>query len=154
MDYLLKPFDEDRFRAALDHVRERLTGHRDVAALLDALAPKPRYAARLVAPAQGRLSLVTVDEIEWIEGADNYVRLHTGSGAHLLRETLRNLESRLDPACFARVHRSTIVNLSRVKEMLALPSGDYTVVLEGGTRLTLSRGYRRGFEEQIGRTLG
>ena len=82
------------------------------------------------------------------------MRLHTGDGQYSVRHTMSHLSAKLDPRQFARVHRSTIVNLARVKEMLALPSGDYTVVLEGGTRLTLSRGYRRGFEEQIGRTLG
>jgi len=99
------------------------------------------------------VTLVPVGEIHWIEAADNYVRLHTGDGQYAVRETMNNLADQLDPRQFARVHRSAIVNLGRVKEMLALPSGDYTVVLESGTRLTLSRGYRKVFEEQIGRAL-
>ena len=94
-----------------------------------------------------------VGEIHWIEAADNYVRLHTADGQYAVRETMNKLAEQLDARQFARVHRSAIVNLGRVKEMLALPSGEYTVVLEEGTRLTLSRGYRKAFEEQIGRAL-
>ena len=108
---------------------------------------------RLAIRETGRTYFVPVSAIDWIEGADYYVKLHVNGRVHLLREPLRSLSQRLDPACFARVHRSAIVNLGRVKEMLVLPSGDYTVVLESGTRLTLSRGYRKSFEEQIGRAL-
>jgi two-component system, LytTR family, response regulator len=157
VDYLLKPFDQRRFRVALGRVRERLgagTSDDRLDRLLKALAPRTEWLERIPAKVGNRVTLVPVGEIHWIEAADNYVRLHTGDGQYAVRETMNNLAEQLDPRQFARVHRSTIVNLSRVKSLLALPSGDYTVVLEGGTRLTLSRGYRKGFEEQIGRTLG
>jgi two-component system LytT family response regulator len=118
------------------------------------MAPARTWLERIPAKVANRVTLVPVGEIHWIEAADNYVRLHTAEGQYAVRETMNNLVEQLDPRQFARVHRSTIVNLGRVKEMIALPSGDYTVVLEGGTRLTLSRGYRKAFEEQIGRALG
>ena len=147
VDYLLKPFDQRRFRVALGRVRERLgaaTSDDRLDRLLKALAPRTEWLERIPAKVANRVTLVPVEEIDWIEAADNYVRLHTGDGQYGVRETMNNLSEQLDPRQFARVHRSTIVNLSRVKEMLALPSGDYTVVLEGGTRLTLSRGIERG----------
>ena len=121
--------------------------------LLASLAPRTQWLERIPAKVANRVTLVPVGEIQWIEAADNYVRLHTAEGQYAVRETMNNLAEQLDPRQFARVHRSTIVNLGRVKEMLALASGDYTVVLEGGTRLTLSRGYRKAFEQQIGRAL-
>ena len=156
VDYLLKPFDQRRFRVALERVRERLRG--DVAddrldRLLASLMPQAPWLERIPAKVANRVTLVSVGDIHWIEAADNYVRLHTAEGQYAVRETMNSLADRLDPRHFARVHRSTIVNLGRVKEMLALPSGDYTVVLESGTRLTLSRGYRKSFEEQVGRAL-
>jgi two-component system LytT family response regulator len=156
VDYLLKPFDQRRFRVALNRVRERLgTGASDdrLDRLLASLAPRTQWLERIPAKVANRVTLVPVAEILWIEAADNYVRLHTAEGQYAVRVTMNRLAEQLDPRQFARVHRSTIVNLGRVKEMLALPSGDYTVVLEGGTRLTLSRGYRKAFEEQIGRAL-
>ena len=156
VDYLLKPFDQRRFRVALARVRERLgtgAGDERLDRLLASLAPRTQWLERIPAKVANRVTLVPVGEIHWIEAADNYVRLHTGDGQYAVRETMNNLADQLDPRQFARVHRSAIVNLGRVKEMLALPSGDYTVVLESGTRLTLSRGYRKAFEEQIGRAL-
>jgi len=125
----------------------------ELAQLLASLAPRTPWLERIPAKVANRVTLVPVAEIHWIEAADNYVRLHTAEGQYAVRETMNKLAEQLDPRQFARVHRSTIVNLGRVKEMLALPSGDYTVVLEGATRLTLSRGYRKAFEEQIGRAL-
>ena len=157
VDYLLKPFDQQRFQVALGRVRERLgAGASDdrLERLLKSLAPRAEWLDRIPTKVGNRVTLVSVTEIHWIEAADNYVRLHTAGGQHAVRETMNNLADQLDPRQFARVHRSAIVNLARVKELLALPSGDYTVVLEEGTRLTLSRGFRKGFEEQIGRTLG
>ena len=156
VDYLLKPFDQRRFKVALDRVRERLggdTGDDRLDRLLASLAPRAPWLERIPAKVGNRVTLVPVGEVHWIEAADNYVRLHTADGQYAVRETMNNLAEQLDPRQFARVHRSTIVNLGRVKELLALASGDFTVVLEDGTRLTLSRGYRKAFEEQIGRTL-
>ena len=150
VDYLLKPFDDDRFRAALAHARaRRRTGGRDVADLLEALSPQPRYATRLVAPAHGKLVVVSLDQVDWIEAADNYVRLHTAAGAHLMRETMRSLAVRLDPAVFARVHRSYMIRIALIEELRVLPSGDYELRLKGGKRVPMSRAYRDRFREQI-----
>jgi two-component system LytT family response regulator len=150
VDYLLKPFDDDRFRAALAHARERRrsTGA-DITSLLDTLSPKPRYVTRLVAPAHGKLVVVSLDQVDWIEAADNYVRLHTPAGTHLIRETMRSLSARLDPALFARVHRSYTVRIAMIEELRVLPSGDYEVKLKGGRRVPMSRAYRDRFREQI-----
>jgi two-component system LytT family response regulator len=156
VDYLLKPFDQRRFRVALERVRERLRG--DVAddrldRLLASLMPRAPWLERIPAKVANRVTLVSVGDIHWIEAADNYVRLHTAEGQYAVRETMNSWRTGsirdISRGCIAR--RS--LNLGRVKEMLALPSGDYTVVLESGTRLTLSRGYRKSFEEQIGRAL-
>lgn len=156
VDYLLKPFDDRRFQVALGRARERLqAGGSDLrlSRLLERLAA-PRWADRLPVRLGSKVTLVAVETVDWIEAADNYVRLHAGPDRHLLRETLRTIEAQLDPARFARIHRSAIVNLSRVRELEALPSGDYQVLLTTGVRLTLSRTFRKGFEERLGRSLG
>lgn len=156
VDYLLKPFDDRRFRTALERVRQRLgAGGRDdrVERVLQMLAPKPEWLEWIPARLGSRVTLVPVSEIVWIEGADNYARLHTARGHHLVRDTLRHLEERLDPKRFARIHRSAIVNLTLVRELVALPSGDYEVLVSGGTRLRMSRGYRASLEARLGRPL-
>nr|MCU0256554.1 LytTR family transcriptional regulator [Vicinamibacterales bacterium] len=88
----------------------------------------------------GRVSFLKVDEVDWVEAEGNYVRLHVGAHSHLLRETMKNIESRLDPDRFIRIHRSTIVNTDRIKELHPLFHGEYAVILRDGTRLTASRG--------------
>lgn len=155
VDYLLKPFDQRRFRVALARVRERLGAGSDdrLDQLLKALAPRTTWLERIPAKVANRVTLVPVGEIRWIEAADNYVRLHTADGQYVVRDTMNHLAGQLDPKRFARVHRSTIVNLGVVGSLVAQPSGDYTVLLEGGTSLTMSRSYRKAFEEQIGRPL-
>lgn len=150
-DYLLKPFDEARFLAALGRARERRGRSRaEIEALLDALRPAPRYLERFVVRGGGRIVLVNADEVDWLEAADNYVRLHVAGHRHTIRETLRHLEGRLDPARFVRIHRSAIARIAAIEELRPLPSGDYTVRLRNGTRLTLSRGYREAFEARVG----
>jgi two-component system LytT family response regulator len=156
VDYLLKPFDDRRFTTALARARERLaaTGlDQRLERLLEALAPETRWLDRIPARLGARVALVPVAEIVWIEAADNYVRVHTERGKHLVRESLRNLEAQLDPGRFARIHRSAIVNLDFVTELVALPSGDHEVLTRAG-RLRLSRSYRKAFEERLGRGLG
>ena len=93
---------------------------------------------------------MAVDDIDWIEAADNYARLHVGAERHLIRETMASLEARLDPARFARIHRSTIVSLAQVRELQPTFNGEYGVVLHSGAKLTLSRGYRDGFRARLG----
>jgi two-component system LytT family response regulator len=157
VDYLLKPFDEGRFRTALARARQRLAradtpapGDPRLEALLRELRPAPAYAERLLVRTASRMLPVPVAAIDWIEAADNYVRLHVGAERHALRETIKGLEARLDPRRFARIHRSTIVNLDRVREVRPLPSGDCVLLLLDGTQLSLSRGYREAFEAGFG----
>lgn len=156
VDYLLKPFDDRRFAVALERARQRLASapaDEQLDRLLAALSSGRQWLERIPAKMASRVVLVPVEEIAWIEAADNYVRLHTAAGRHLVRDTLRNLEVALDPRRFARIHRSAIVNLGAVKELIALPTSDYSVVLRDGTTVTLSRSYRRQFEERLGRPL-
>jgi two-component system LytT family response regulator len=143
VDYLLKPFERARFDKALARARERLRG---------AAPPQPPR-ERLLIKAPGRLYFLTTAEIDWIEAAGNYLRLHAGGKDHLLRETMSNLERDLDPKRFVRIHRSTIVNLERVAELQPLFHGDYAVLLLDGTQLTLSRGYRHNLSERFGDVL-
>ena len=162
IDYLLKPFTDDRFRQSLDRakqlVRQGRLGDlsRKLAALLDndesARAPAPSYLDRLVVKSGGKVTLLPVGEIEWIDAEGDYVRIHVGKTWHLLRETMKNLEDQLDAARFVRIHRSTIVNLEKVKELQPFFRGEYVVVLHNGTTLKLSRGYRDNLEARLGRT--
>lgn len=161
-DYLLKPFDDERVRGCLARVRQRLR-HEASAAVrthlsaimerLDLAVPSearpPRsYAQRLmVGMARGTL-VVAVPEIDWLEASGNYVVVHSASGSGLVRETMQSLAVRLDPAVFARVHRSAIVNLAKVRRFRALGNGDYEVTLRSGVHVTLSRSYRK---EVLGR---
>jgi two-component system, LytTR family, response regulator len=117
------------------------------------MSPEHRTVRQLIVKSRGRLLLLKAEEIDWIEAAGNYLYLHIGTDAHLLRGTLQGMEEKLDPQVFLRIHRSRIVNLDRVREMQPLLSGDYTVILRNGTRLTLSRGYRERVRERLGATL-
>lgn len=157
LDYLLKPFDRDRLRLALDRARER---HRQqqsgalnekLTALLAEIRPAPTVVDRLVVKTSGKVVLVKAADIDWIEAADNYVSLHVGNETHLLRETMNALESRLNPKLFLRISRSTIVNLERIKELQPMFHGDYTVILRNGTRLSLSRSHRDRLQHLLGK---
>ena len=159
LDYLLKPFDRERFQQALLRARQQLerksTGdlERRLLELVQDLRPAPHKLERFVVKSGGRVFFVRADEIDWIEAAGNYVKLHVGGDAHLFRETMSALEARLDPDFFYRIHRSHIVNIERVKELQPWFNGEYVVFLRNGTRLTLSRGYREKLQERIGRSL-
>jgi two-component system LytT family response regulator len=149
VDYLLKPFDHERFEQALTRAEAQVK-HRDfeavrgkLEALLEDLGHMRQYAKRLVVKNAGRVLLLDVNEIDWIEAADNYVRLCAGRQSHLVRETLRALEARLDPGQFLRVRHSAIVNVQRIKELRPLLHGEFRVVLHDGTELTSSRRYRK-----------
>jgi two-component system LytT family response regulator len=156
LDYLLKPFDRERFQATLKRARAshklRTEGGGDerLAALVEALAERKKFADRLVVKAGGKERLLPVEEIDWFEAAGNYVRLHVGRERLLLRETMVRLETRLDPERFFRIHRSTIVNLKRVREMEPWFHGDYMLRLADGQQLTLSRSYRPRLLEKLG----
>jgi two-component system LytT family response regulator len=160
LDYLLKPFDAERFQSALERVRRQMDsqessdlGRRLLALVRDIKPERPARSERLVIKSSGRLFFLRADEIDWIEAAGNYVRLHVGSEAHLLRETMTAIEARLDPDAFFRIHRSHIVNIERIKELQPWFNGEYVVVLRNGTQLTLSRGYREKLQERLGKPL-
>ena len=159
VDYLLKPFDEERFGIALRRTRSRLGERRQQAlderleAVLTELRAREQYADRLLVKSEGRVTVVQVDEVDWIEAADNYVRVHTSRGRYLVREPIKALERKLNPRHFARVHRSAIVNLTRVRELQPMFGGEYVIMLSTGTKLTLSRGYRDAFRDRLGSEL-
>jgi two-component system, LytTR family, response regulator len=153
IDYLLKPFDEERFARTFERAKAqaRAAGEsraeeieRRVLALVEEMRARTRtrYLDRLMIKSGGHLFFIKAEEIDWIEAEGNYVRLHVGDASHLLRETVAGLEAQLDPAQFLRIHRSTIVNLDSVREIQPLFHGEYRVVMQDGTKLTLSRGYR------------
>jgi two-component system LytT family response regulator len=160
VDYLLKPFDRDRLQRCLDHARrqrQRIEAGdlgRSLLALVKDYRPETqKHEDRLVIKSGGRVFFVRTEEIEWIEAAGNYVRLHLKDQAHLFRETMNQIESRLDPRRFFRIHRSRIVNTERIKELQPWFNGEFIVVLQNGTQLRLSRSYREKLEERLGRTL-
>jgi two-component system LytT family response regulator len=155
LDYLLKPFDRERFSEALQRARKQIErdetgdlGRRLLALVKDLRKDQPR-ADRLVVKSGGRLFFLRADEIDWIEAAGNYVRLHVGQTAHLLRETMNAIEARLDPEKFFRIHRCRIVNMERIQELQPWLNGEYSVLLRTGTRLTLSRGYREKLQDRL-----
>jgi len=157
IDYLLKPFGRDRFQQTLQHAREHLERRRAgdlgkrLLALVHDLKPEPQKMDRLVVKSAGRVFFLRTDEIDWIEAAGNYVRLHLSEDSHLFRETMNNMEARLDTNRFVRIHRSRIVNTDRIKELQPWFNGEYVVVLQNGARLTLSRGYREKLQERLGK---
>ncbi len=148
VDYLLKPFDRERFSKALRRAKQQIQQRRDgeidqrLMSLLAHVKKELKYLERVVIKSVGRVFFLKTDEIDWIEAEGNYVRLHVGGEGHLLRETMNRLETKLNPEKYIRIHRSTIVNVERIKELQPLFSGDYVVILRGGKQLTLSRSYR------------
>ena len=165
VDYLLKPFDDERFTAAWNRLIERRTlqairqeSHR-LANLLSQIGQgtppaggtpqSSRYADRLVIRKDQRTYLLPLNTVQWIESAGNYVVLHAGRDRHELRETLVSLESRLDPEQFVRIHRRTIVALDSIKELQPWFGGDQILILKDGTKLRVSRSYREHFSQRL-----
>lgn len=157
IDYLLKPIDRDRFRRSLSHVREHLDRvragalGRQLLALVPGLQPRsapPRD--RLVIRSGGRVLFLRAADIDWIEAAGNYVRLHLAEKSYLFRETMTNMQARLEGHGFVRIHRSHLVNADRIRELQPWVNGEYAVLLHDGTRLTLSRGYRERLQSRLG----
>ena len=162
VDYLLKPVTEDRVRAALTRARLRLAtrGEEELTARLEALledlralharadgaaAPAPaqkKYAAWISVAGRTYTQLVRVEDVDWFEAEGNYVRLHVGKVTHLIRSTLRAMGDQLDPATFIRIHRSTIVNVNRIREIQPWFGGDYIALLHDGRQLRVSRSHR------------
>jgi len=157
LDYLLKPFDRERFEKALGRAKKYLKGPQSgdistrLLALLENLQHK-NYLERLVIKSGGRVFFIKTEEIDHIEAAGKYVRVHLGSEAHLLRETMGALEEQLNPKKFLRIHRSTIVNIDRIKELQPWFNGDYVAILQDGTRLTVSRSYREKLHQLLGKS--
>ena len=158
LDYLLKPFDRRRFDMAMQRARERLANERsDVSrrtiALLEELRAQQSHVERMVIKAGGRAFFLKTDEIDWIEAEGKYVRLHVGRESYLVREAISQIETQLDPKRFLRIHRSTIVNLDRVRELQPWFHNDYRVILRDGTELMLSRSCRKRLGELLGNAL-
>lgn len=161
LDYVLKPFDDARFLLALSRAKARWSEARvarastdeRLEALLTELRPARRYADRLLLKHDGSVVVLLASDIDWIEAADNYVKVHTRNGRYMVREAIKSMEIKLDPSHFARAHRSAIVNLSRVRALEPMAAGEYVVTLTSGARVTLSRGYRDSFRARLeGRT--
>jgi two-component system LytT family response regulator len=168
LDYLLKPYEAPRFRDVLERARQRTSAQRapersqQLGRMLttyttrdasDAVAGDERAAPLDRFVIKGKEGLVSVNaiDVDWIESARNYVRLHVGDSTHTMRETLAALEARLDPTRFARMHRRIIVNLERVREVQPWFGGDHVVILTNGHKLRLSRSFRRRFLERLQR---
>jgi len=137
LDYLLKPFDDKRFTQVLERVKARHL--------------QPAEARRFIVKSGNTITIVKLDDIDWVEAADYYSTLHAGGKAHMLRRSLSDLETQLAPQGFARIHRSAIVNLERLRSLELREDGEYDAVLHSGERLRMSRGYRKTVLERLAR---
>jgi two-component system LytT family response regulator len=159
LDYLLKPFDQERLHHSIERAcsEVRKSGDREIThRIMDLLSrvrsetrsgPEPE--GRLVIRAKGRVIFLNLDEIDWVEAAANYVRLNVGKESYFFRETISRIAERLNPNLFIRIHRSTIVNVRKIKELIPVNSGEYIVILKTGKELSCSRGYRAGLQSVI-----
>ncbi len=156
LDYLLKPFDQDRLHTSVERAIAEIRKSKDqkftnrVLELLSSVNSKPRaipeFDERLAIKTNGRVVFLNLDEIHWIEAAANYVRLNTAKDSYLFRETMSRLSERLNPNHFIRVHRSVIVNVRVIKELIPVNCGEYVMVLHSGKELSCSRGYRANLQ--------
>lgn len=157
LDYILKPFDRERFERSWQRARDQILRDRNggtnqrILALLEDLKAGNKYLERLVIKASGRIYFLETNEIDWVEADGNYVSVHSGKKTHLLRETISSLEQQLDPKKFVRIHRSSIVRLDRIRELKPWFHGEYRIILLDGTQLTLSRNYRDRLQEALGK---
>jgi two-component system LytT family response regulator len=157
LDYLLKPFDQERFNISWQRARAQILRDRDggtdqrILALLEEMKAGNKYLERLVIKASGRIYFLETTEIDWIEAEGNYVSVHCAKKSHLLRETISSLEAQLDPKKFLRIHRSSIVRIDRIQELQPWFHGEYRNILQNGTQLTLSRNYRDKLQEALGK---
>lgn len=147
LDYLLKPIDEERFERAMDRARKALQSDTDwmghIAGFLQEVETlKSGYLDRIVIKEDGKIFFIKTDQIDWIEAKGNYALIHCGKKSHLIREAMSTLEGQLNPQQFFRIHRSTIVNVERVRELHSLFHGDCRVILQDGTNLLMSRRFR------------
>jgi two-component system LytT family response regulator len=157
IDYLLKPFDAERFGQALNRAKERI-GRKDAAnnqadsiqELLSSVRPESTGPKRISIKASGKLIFLRTEDIDYVEAADNYVKVRTRSEVHVVRDTMGAFESRLPTNDFVRISRSCIVNIDRIKELQTLEYGEYEITMHDGTRLRLTRGYRRNLDRLRG----
>jgi two-component system LytT family response regulator len=160
LDYLLKPYDRERFSKAVSHARDAIGSRpqseitaQQIRTLLESIKQSPAKLERLIVKTNGRIIFLRIEEIDWMEAAGNYVKLHVGSETHLMRETMNKLEEQLNPQQFIRIHRSTIINIAKIKELQPYFNGEYTVTLQNNTTVILSRGYRESFTAILGKPL-
>jgi two-component system LytT family response regulator len=160
LDYLLKPFDQERLHEAVHRARTELlktSNHERTERILhylsETVGKNSISGRRLIIKAGGRVVFLSFDEIDWVEAAANYVRIYVGKQAYLLRRGIGEIAERLDPLQFVRIHRSAIVNVHKIKELQPVNSGEYIVVLKDGKELSCSRGYRGGLQQLIDKTL-
>ena len=156
LDYLLKPFDRERFERSLGRAKQQLLRTADsmserILSALEEIKTRPVHLERLVIKMNGHVFFIKTEEIDWLEAEGNYVRLHAGKESYLLRDTISALETQLDPKRFLRVHRSAIVNIDRIQELQPWFHGEYRIILREGVQLTLSRSYREKLHELLGR---
>jgi two-component system, LytTR family, response regulator len=140
LDYVLKPFDNARFERALGRAKERIRHGKE----------HPKKMERLAIKNAGQVSFLKISEIDWIAAADYYACLHVGMKSHLLRRSIADLEQELDESVFCRIHRSTIVNLDRIRGLKLNEGGEYEVLLDSGTKLRMSRRYRKELQSRLG----
>lgn len=152
VDYLLKPFTRERLKEAVQRARMQLSAPRENGHRATQSPEATRYTARIVFKSKGRILFLPVTDIRWVAAEENYIRICTERESHLLRETMSHIESRLDPASFIRVHRSTIVNIQHVKEIRTdTQQGEPFVLMREGQKLPLSRGYRSRIAQLMAR---
>jgi two-component system LytT family response regulator len=155
LDYLLKPFDQERLHAAMERARIQMVHRHDrelAARMLDILSHARaghRIERRFAIRSRGRVVFLDVDEIDWVEAAANYVKLNSGKQSYLLRETIGRVSERLHPDQFVRIHRSTLVNVQKIRELQPCNSGEYMVILRNGKELSCSRSYKSGLHKLI-----
>ncbi|WP_426703062.1 LytR/AlgR family response regulator transcription factor [Rhodanobacter sp. Col0626] len=150
VDYLLKPYDRDRFARTVQRVRERLHTHQSGAAAVAIGRARTPSCERLLVPDGERLKLIDAASVEWLEADDNYVNVHTTTRTYLLRRTLQDLLSQLGEQRFVRIHKSTVVNLGSIGSLTPLFKGDYEIHLHNGRILRLSRRYRDALFARMG----
>jgi two-component system LytT family response regulator len=160
LDYLLKPFDRGRFQKSVAHARTALrsiseteTTTEQIKVLLNSIQQNSNRLERLIVKTNGRIIFLRIEEIDWMEAAGNYVKLHVGNETHMIRETMNGLEQQLNPQKFIRIHRSTIINIEKIKELEPFFNGEYKVLLSNNAQVILSRNYRESFTKLFGKPL-
>jgi two-component system LytT family response regulator len=141
LDYLLKPFTDARFQRSLERAKERIAHYQE---------GRPRGTRPLIIKSAGQVVFLSIAEIDWIEAANYYTCLHVGPSTHVLRRSLAALERELQSGPFCRIHRSTIVNVERIRSLELMNDGEYAVVMKAGARLRLSRGFRKSLQRRLG----